>query len=217
MVCWVVEACQQAGVSLSVVVVGYKREVVEGTLADYANVTFVEQAEQLGTGHAAMMAEPALQDETVKDVFVLAGDGPLIRPETLTHVIEHHRSTGASATLAILDDPTGYGRVIRDASGGGGFDRIVEQKDATPEQLSIQEVNPSYYCFDRALLFEYLKKVDANNKQNEYYLTDVPGLLKADGHTISVVDAVPAEDVLGINTTEHLAFVDGIMRKRLGS
>jgi len=216
MVCWVVEACRAAGVSQCVVVVGYKRELVEQALAGYEGVTFVEQSEQLGTGHAAMMAEPVLGDEEqVKDTFVLAGDGPLIRPETLSTLRRTHRDAGALATLAtaLLDDPSGYGRVLRDQA--GGFDRIVEQKDCTPEQLATREVNPSYYCFDKNAMFAALRDVDADNAQGEYYLTDVPGLLKQRGETVAVVDAVPPEDVLSINTPEHLQRVDAVMRARL--
>jgi len=218
MVCWVVDACQAAGVSQCVVVVGYKRELVEQALAGYEGVRYVEQTEQLGTGHAAMMAEPALGgDQAVKDAFVLAGDGPLIRPATLTSLRQAHRDAGALATLAtaVLDDPSGYGRVLRDAE--GGFDRIVEQKDCTPQQLATREVNPSYYCFDKEAMFAGLHDIDADNAQGEYYLTDVPGLLKRRGQTVAVVDAVPPEDVLSINTPEQLQAVDTVMRARQGA
>jgi len=218
MVCWVVEACRAAGVSRCVVVVGYKRELVEQALAGYSGVTFVEQAQQLGTGHAAMMAEPELaNDKTVTDTFVLAGDGPLIRAETLTQLLGTHRDAAALATLAtaVLDDPSGYGRVMRDEA--DGFDRIVEQKDCTPAQLAVSEVNPSYYCFNKDAMFAALRSVDDNNAQGEYYLTDVPGLLKQQGGTVAVVDAVPPQDVLSINTQEQLAVVDGVMRERLAA
>lgn len=217
MVCWVVDACLQAGVCRCVVVVGYKGEMVRSALAGYSDsqVAFVEQAEQLGTGHAARMAQPLLKDQPDLDLFVLAGDGPLIRPQTLTTLLEIHRSHQAAATLATatLENPAGYGRVVRDAL--GGFQAIVEQKDATAEQLAIREVNPSYYCFNSGLLFATLGQVKNQNRQGEYYLTDVPGLLKSQNRKVCVVDAVPAEDVLSINTPAELANVDAILTQRL--
>jgi bifunctional UDP-N-acetylglucosamine pyrophosphorylase/glucosamine-1-phosphate N-acetyltransferase len=216
MVHWVVQACKQAGVSRCVVVVGYKGDLVRQALAGETGVEFVEQTEQLGTGHAARMAEPLFTNAGNVDVFVLAGDGPLIRPQTLTALLQLHRERKAGATLAtaILDDPTGYGRVMRDAR--GGFEAIIEQKDANSDQLAIREVNPSYYCFVAGDLFASLARVRNDNKQNEYYLTDVPAMLKRQGKPVCVIDAVPAEDVLSINTPDQLAQVDAILRQRLG-
>ena len=225
MIHWVVEACRGAGVERVIVVVGYRGDLVQNALADAAGagqVEFVEQAEQRGTAHAVAMAAPLFKDRPPCDVFVLAGDGPLIRPTTLQQLLITHRDTDAAATLAtaILDDPTGYGRVLRtpgsDAS-GGGFDRIVEQKDATPDQLAVREVNPSYYCFDSAALFDTLEQVGNANASGEYYLTDVPGLLAEAGRTVSLVDAVPPQDVLSINTLEQLSAVDAILRERLAT
>ena len=216
MIWWVVDVCRQVGVETCVVVIGYKGEQVKAALGDLAGTCdFVDQPQQLGTGHAAMMAQPVFAGKPVTDVFVLAGDGPLIRPRTLARLLEVHRRSRAAATLAtaLLDDPTGYGRVLREPD--GAFKAIVEQKDATPEQLAICEVNPSYYCFRSDLLFEGLSRLSNDNAQGEYYLTDVPGLLKADGHTVKVVDAVPTEDVHSINTPQQLALVDRILSQRL--
>ncbi len=217
MICWVVEACKKAGVGTIVVVVGYRADLVQAALADEPSCVFVEQAEQLGTGHAAMMARPRFEQMPAGDTFVLAGDGPLIRHTTLARVLEIHRRRKADATLAtsVIDDPTGYGRVVRSSS--GDFEAIVEQKDATPEQLAIQEVNPSYYCFDAHALFIALDRVSNDNASGEYYLTDAPGLLKQQGKTVVVVDAVPAEDVLSINTPQQLAEVDRILSARVAS
>jgi bifunctional UDP-N-acetylglucosamine pyrophosphorylase/glucosamine-1-phosphate N-acetyltransferase len=219
---WVTDACFAAGCDRCVIVVGYQADAVRATLADEARCVFVEQHEQNGTGHAAEQARPAFEDRPAGDVFVLAGDGPLIRPQTLARLLEVHRRTRAAATLAtaVLDDPTGYGRVLRrdsDTAAGGAFDRIVEQKDATAEQLAVREVNPSYYCFGTVELFDALQRVDNDNQQGEYYLTDVPGLLREQGRTVTLVDAVPAEDVLSINTPSQLAEVDRILRERLDS
>ena len=215
MVRWVTRACFDAGVGQCIIVVGHQADEVRAALADEPRCVFVEQTQQLGTAHAAEQARPIFDQSPTDDVFVLAGDGPLIRSETLRKLLEVHRQQKAAATLAtaLLDDPSGYGRVLRTAE--NGFDRIVEQKDASPEQLEVREVNPSYYCFDRALLFEALKNVGNDNRQGEFYLTDVPGLLRDQGHVVTLVDAVPAEDVLSINTPQQLAEVDRILRQRL--
>lgn len=214
MLWWVVKACQQAGVSRCIVVIGYGGDQVKAALVGEPNCVFVEQTEQLGTGHAARMAEPLFNAGQPRDVFVLAGDGPLIRAETLTQLLQAHRAAKAGATLAtaLLDDPTGYGRVLRDAA--GGLIAIVEQKDASPQQLQCREVNPSYYCFRSDLLFSALARVKRNNAQGEYYLTDVPSMLKAEGHAVKVVDAVPPEDVHSVNNPEQLALVDRLLRER---
>ncbi len=216
MICWVIEACRDAGVSRIVVVTGYRGQDVRNTLAEYDNCQFVEQPEQLGTGHAALMAEPVFADHPPTDVFVLAGDAPLIRATTLTHLLEEHRSHNAHATLAtaVLDNPVGYGHIMRDPQ--GRFQGIIEHKDATDEQKKIREINPSYYCFHTETLFDALHSVRNDNAQAEYYLTDVPGQLQKDGHPVTVVDAVPPEDVLGVNTLEQLKQVDRVMRTRLG-
>ncbi len=224
MVCAVVDACLDAGCERVVVVVGYKQELVREALAGYGpRVEFAVQAEQLGTGHAVMCAEGAFkaasggrQDAgpTGMDLFVLCGDGPLVRAETLRTVLGRHRKAGAAATLAtsVIDDPSGYGRIVRDA--GGRFVRIVEQKNASPAELAVREVNPSYYCFDAGALFRALAGVERNPVSGEYYVTDVFEALLDAGERVEVIDAVPPEDVLSINTPAHLAEVDRIFRGR---
>lgn len=217
MVNWVVGACAHAGCSKVVVVVGYQRDVVKSCLAgvSYPGVTieYALQQEQLGTGHAVRSAEGCFKD-LAGDTFVLAGDGPLIRAETLKTLLERHRSTGASAALAtsVIADPSGYGRIVRDAS--GRFSTIVEEKHCTPAQKAVREVNPSYYCFRTAELFECLRDVKRNEGSGEYYITDVPSLMLERGRRVEVIDAVPAEDVLSINTPEQLAEVDAVLRAR---
>lgn len=217
MVCAVVDACIRAGCERIVVVVGYKQELVREALVEYGDaVEFAVQEEQLGTGHAVMSAADAYPESmrSGTDLFVLCGDGPLIRSETLTKVLDRHRTSGASATLAtsIIEDPDGYGRIVRDAN--GKFERIIEQKNATEAELKINEVNPSYYCCDAAAMFDALSKVKRNELTGEYYVTDVfEEVLKA-GAQVEVIDAVPPEDILSINTLEHLAEVDAIFRGR---
>ncbi|MEQ8850596.1 MAG: NTP transferase domain-containing protein [Phycisphaerales bacterium] len=217
MVCAVVDACLEAGCERVVAVVGYKQELVREALASYGAVEYAVQDEQLGTGHAVRCAEGAFDGRAESDVFVLCGDGPLIRAETLATVLERHRETGAAATLAtsVIEDPDGYGRVVRAAD--GSFERIVEQKNANDGELQIREINPSYYCFDTGALFETLRGVERNPTTGEYYVTDVPAMLKGDGKRVEVLDAVPPEDVLSINTLEHLAEVDRIYRARQGA
>ncbi len=211
---WVIEACRAAGVDRLIIVVGYQGERVKEALADVSGCEFVEQTELLGTGHAAMMAQPKFSPENPRRVIVLAGDMPLIQPATLKQLIDTHDQTGAAATLGtgILEDPTGYGRIVRDEN--GDFARIVEQKDASDEERAIQEINPSFYCFQSDLLFEGLTKVDRGNKQGEYYLTDVPAILKDQGYPVSLVTAVKPQEMHGVNTPEQLADVERLMLER---
>jgi len=221
MVHWVVDAVRASPLEASpvAVVVGFKRETVEESFQPVPEwMTFPVQAEQLGTGHAIDMASPLFQDETLRnetDVMVLCGDGPLIRTETLAMMLERHTASGAAATLATarIDDPSGYGRIQRDAD--GRFEKIVEQKDATPEQLLIDEVNPSYYVFKADELFNRLSLLKNDNANGEYYITDVFELMKSDGLRIEVIEAVAPEDILSINNPDQLATVDSVLRRRM--
>lgn len=216
MVHWVLDACDAVGSRRNVVIIGHQADAVRSELADHDHVAYAEQIEQLGTGHAVQMAAELYADvDPNTDVLVLCGDGPLIRADTLTQLLERHRATGASATLAtaIIDDPVGYGRIVRNED--GEFRAIVEQKDASDDERAIREINPSYYCFRAGDLFDALSRVTNDNANGEYYVTDVPALLLSDSKRVAVIDAVPAEDVLSINTPEHLAEVDRILRTRL--
>ncbi|NBQ13866.1 MAG: hypothetical protein EBU31_04485 [Proteobacteria bacterium] len=200
----VVDAARAVGCSPVVLVIGHGADVVRAHFAGHANTEF-----------AVDMARPLFERGALgEETLVLCGDGPLIRPHTLQVLLDTHRSSGASATLAtaVIPDPQGYGRIERDSH--GNFARIVEQKDATPAQLAINEVNPSYYCFRTADLFDALTRVTNQNASGEYYITDVFELLLRDGKRVSVVDAVPAEDVLSVNTPEQLAEVSRILEGR---
>ena len=214
----VLNAGRAAGVTRFVVVVGHEADRVRAELAGQQDVEFVDQTEQLGTGHAAAMAAPLFADAAEStDLIVLCGDMPLTRAETLTALLTEHRRTDAAATLgtAVLPDPNGYGRIVRDAD--GSFDRIVEQKDAGEATLAIREVNPSLYAFKARALFQELEKLSSDNAQGEYYLTDVPGQLKARGERVALMADLAPEEVIGINTKEHLAEVDAIFRSRASS
>jgi bifunctional UDP-N-acetylglucosamine pyrophosphorylase/glucosamine-1-phosphate N-acetyltransferase len=210
----VLDACRAAGIDSLYVVVGFGREAITAAFGNEPGVHFVEQVEQKGTGHAVSMCEPSLKG-FVGDVVVIAGDMPLIRAETLRTLLASHRASGAAASIATteLADPTGYGRIVRNAS--GEFDRIVEHRDCDAGQLKISEVNPSYYCYDAATLFEALKKVRPNNAKSELYLTDTLAILKSDGKAVRASTKVPAADATGINSRVDLAEVNRLMQRRI--
>jgi bifunctional UDP-N-acetylglucosamine pyrophosphorylase/glucosamine-1-phosphate N-acetyltransferase len=160
------------------------------------------------------MCADALRDFS-GDLVVIAGDMPLIRSDTLRVLLSSHRASASAASMAttVLPDPTGYGRIIRDAA--GGFERIVEHRDGNAEQLKIREVNPSYYCFDAQALFGALPKLKANNAKGEYYITDILQILRAEGRAVSATTSVPAEDATGINSRAELADVAKLMQRRI--
>jgi len=217
MVCAVVDVCLEAGCDRVVVVVGYKQELVREALASYGDkVVYAVQEEQLGTGHAVMSAVESYKDADTAntDIFVLCGDGPLIRTTTLNKLLELHQTTGAAGTLATsrIDDPSGYGRIVRDDS--GKFARIIEQKNASEDELKLNEVNPSYYCVNAKSMFNALEKIKRNELTGEFYITDIFEFMLDAKERVEVIDAVPPQDILSINTLEHLAQIDEIYRAR---
>jgi len=211
---YVLNACYDAGCHRVLVVVGYGKDEVIAQFGHDERVVWVEQTEQLGTGHAARMCEQHLRDFH-GDVFILAGDGPLIRGEVLRTLHQAHREEHAAASMAtaMLDDPTGYGRVVRDTN--GQFIEIVEQIDCTPEQREIREVFPSYYCVKGSELLFALSQLKNENKKGEYYLTDIYAILRNAGKKVVAVQAVTAEDVLAVNSRDQQAQVDAIMQDRI--
>jgi bifunctional UDP-N-acetylglucosamine pyrophosphorylase / glucosamine-1-phosphate N-acetyltransferase len=211
---YVLRACYGAGCTRILMVVGHGKDEIVDYFGHDHRIHWIEQTEQLGTGHAARMCEAELRKQH-GDVFVLAGDGPLIRAEVLQTLLRAHRDARAAASMAtaVLDDPTGYGRVIRDAN--GEFVEIVEQIDATPEQREIREVFPSYYCVRAEDLLIALSKLKNENKKGEYYLTDIYGHLRAAGKRVVAVQAVTQDDVIGVNNRQQLAEVDAIMQDRI--
>jgi len=213
MLAYVLDACRAAGVTHNVVVVGYEKQQVIDQFGGDGDVSFVEQTEQLGTGHAGMVCREALLDK-FDQVVIFCGDGPLIRAKTIAALLGQHAESGAACTLATaeLDNPTGYGRIVRDPN--GNLAGIVEEKDCTPEQRAIREVNPSYYCFNVADLFDALDRTDNQNAKGEYYLTDTLGVLVGAGQKVEVITAVPPADILGINSRSDLAYVSGVLRDR---
>jgi bifunctional UDP-N-acetylglucosamine pyrophosphorylase/glucosamine-1-phosphate N-acetyltransferase len=204
-----------------VVVVGHGAErvtkMVQEQLATEIPIEFVEQRVQRGTGDAASVGLTAFADtlDAEDDVLVLAGDVPLLRSESLADLATEHRVADAAATLltAHLDDPTGYGRVIRD--GRDNVERIVEQPDANDAELEITEVNPSIYCFRRAFLAPALRRLSPENAQGEYYLTDVIAVLRQAGHLVVGAPAADATETLGVNDRAQLAAAEAVLRARI--
>jgi len=213
MLAYVFDACRAAGVQKIYAVIGHGAEQVKTLFADAEDVVWVLQAEQRGTGHAVLCCADHLADFDGQ-TLVLCGDGPLIRGETLATLLASHTGEGAATALAttVLEDPTGYGRIDRDAE--GAIQGIVEHNDCTPEQLAIREVNPSYYSFDNRILFAALQRVTPNNAKNEIYLTDAVRIVIGDGHKVVAVTAVKPEEALSINSLEQLAHVEQIMARQ---
>jgi len=196
-----------------VVVVGHQSGDVEKAVGRLG-VRFVQQREQRGTGHAVLMARPEIEGKS-EHILSLYGDCPLIRVETLRRLVAaQEASAGAGATLitTVLDDPTGYGRILHD--GKGRVDGIVEEKACTPEQKKIREVNPGVYCFRSAPLWSALATMPPNPAAGEFYLTDVIGILRRQGLPVLAYPIPDASEVLGINTRVELAAVDRVFRDR---
>ena len=166
-------------------------------------VEFAVQREQRGTADALAAAEPALAGFR-GTLVVLYGDTPRIRASALSSLLETHRASGAAASLLTteVDDPTGYGRILRDAS--GDVADIREEKDASPGEKSLREINPGIYCFEAPLVFEALKKIEPRNAQNEPYLTDVVRVLRSMGRKVSALRWARASDLEGVNDAEDL-------------
>jgi UDP-N-acetylglucosamine pyrophosphorylase len=200
-------------------IVGWQKQLVIDYLTPRKpDVLFVEQNEQLGTGHAVLQTGPALQEFT-GDVLVLSGDVPLLTEKTLRALIGYHHASGASATIltAEVTDPAGYGRIIRNED--GSVKRIVEQKDASKKEQQITEINSGIYLFDREKLFTALAEITPDNAQKEYYLTDVFELFWKNKWQVSAVKALDPVEVAGINDPAQLEEARQLMdaRKAAGS
>jgi bifunctional UDP-N-acetylglucosamine pyrophosphorylase/glucosamine-1-phosphate N-acetyltransferase len=203
----VLRAVEGAGIRKAVVVVGAKREQVTEWLEQRPkgalDVRAAVQAEQKGTGHALSCALP--QVDELGELVVLCGDAPLIRAETIQSLLALHRARHAGATIltADLEDPTGYGRIVRRPN--GDVARIVEHKDASEAERALSEINSADYVFDGAAVQDALSKVTNDNRQGEFYLTDTIALLAAAGRPILAMKVDDAREVLGVNTPDQLA------------
>ncbi len=202
----VVDTVRKAGISRVLVVVGHRKEEVAKVL-EGLGVDWVEQPRQLGTGDALKVGGAVLEGRPgglPENIVVLPGDSPLIRPDTVEALGKMHRETHSDATLitAYLDDPKGYGRVVRD--GQDRITRVVEELDATEEEAGMQEVNSGIYCFRSAPLLEALEGLTPDNRKGEYYLTQVIEILNGLGRKISALVVSDPNEVLGVNSQEDL-------------
>ena len=207
----VLNQLKRLNITQTFVVVGHQANVIQRCFLNWS-VEWVSQIPQLGTAHAVSMTEPLIAGKP-GSVIVLHGDCPLITSERLNDLISVREDSKASLSMitSYLEDPSGYGRVIRENDKPL---RIVEEKNATREQKEIHEVNPAYYCFDLQCLFPALKRVSNDNEQKEYLLTDVVGILGQDGMSIETVLA-PSEEIMGVNDRQQLALAKEILEARI--
>ncbi|UUX32950.1 bifunctional UDP-N-acetylglucosamine diphosphorylase/glucosamine-1-phosphate N-acetyltransferase GlmU [Fundicoccus culcitae] len=208
----VIRAVQQSQVEDIVSIVGFGSEQVEAVLGERS--TYAYQAEQLGTGHAVLQAKDLLGNKA-GSTLVICGDTPLLTSKTLNQLFEAHEQSGSSATIltAIVDDATGYGRVIRDSN--QAVVKIVEQKDASETELSVREINTGTYVFDNQKLFAALERVTNNNAQGEYYLPDVVEIMKNDGNLVSAHILEDMEEAIGVNDRVALAKAGQTLTRRI--
>lgn len=214
MVYYSIEAARQAGADEVCVIVGYKADEVKSAIAASVNdvkVDYALQEEQLGTGHAVKCAADFIGRDG--DVIILCGDTPLVTGDTLRKALDFHKESGNGVTVisAMLDDPFGYGRIIRD---GDSLAKIVEQKDADEAEQAVKEVNSGMYIFDCAALQDALSHISNDNAQGEYYLPDAIEIIKKMGLPASAVPMDDADQIRGVNTLEQLADAEKIMENR---
>lgn len=218
---WVLEALGEAGVLERIVVIGYRGELVERAVSDVPGIAFAVQREQRGTGDAVAAAADLIRSRIADDlpasrrpVVIVCGDSPMLRPESVAGLLRRFADRNASCLLgtAITDDPTGLGRIVRD--GEGRFLKIVEQKDATPEERAIREVNMSTYVFAARDLLWALERLTPDNAAGEYYITDCPGLLLGEGRLVDAVACLDPSETLSVNTPEQLAAVAAALKNR---
>lgn len=209
---YVLDSLRNAGVEKIVVVVGYKADEVKQALASYDNIEFALQTEQLGTGHAVMMCRQQIAEHDGACV-VVAGDSPMLQASSIQALLEDYKQTRPACILGTLihDNPKGLGRIVRDAD--QKFIGIVEEKDATPEQREINEVNMSTYVFDCQSMLGVLDSLTSNNTQNEYYITDVPGILLKQERDVRAMSVLKPIEALSVNTVEHLKMVEEAMQR----
>ncbi|MEM6688263.1 MAG: NTP transferase domain-containing protein [Planctomycetota bacterium] len=211
MIHFVIEALRRSGVERIIVVVGYQAELVRESLADISDLVFVEQTEQLGTGHAVQMCRDEISGHSGPTI-VVAGDSPLIQSDSLSKLLKlfHENEYALLLGTLIKDDPTGLGRIVRDSE--SQFIGIVEQKDASDAELAITEVNMSTYLFHTPDLLDSLGRLSNDNAQNEYYLTDLAKLLREAGRPVEASPVLQPCEALSINNPQELELVDQKMR-----
>jgi len=214
MIAWPVAAAREAGSDPIVLVIGHQANAVQGVFRGAADIRCAMQEEQLGTGHAVACALDTLTGFR-GTVLILCGDTPLLRSETVKNMLAYHRDNQAAITVltALMDDPYGYGRVVRDPE--GLVTRIVEQKDADPEEQEIREINSGIYCMDSDFLFNNIKGIGNDNAQGEYYLTDLLAIAVRKGLTCLALPTADADEIMGVNDRVQLAEAGRILRRRI--
>jgi bifunctional UDP-N-acetylglucosamine pyrophosphorylase/glucosamine-1-phosphate N-acetyltransferase len=214
MIRYVVDAARGAGARSIIVVVGYGADQVLQSLQGEPDIHFASQTEQLGTGHAVKMCRPLLADYQ-GPALILVGDEPLLRPDPLADLLARQQESRAACLLgtAVVEDAMGFGRILRDSA--GRFLRIVEERDCNAAEKAIREVNPSCYVFELPGLWDALDRIGTSNAQHEYYLTDAPAHLLAMGRKVEALDRLHPDDILGVNTRQHLAQAAAIMQSRI--
>jgi UDP-N-acetylglucosamine diphosphorylase/glucosamine-1-phosphate N-acetyltransferase len=213
MIEYVLDVLAAASVYDILVVVGYRADLVRTALANRPGLTFVEQAQQLGTGHAVMVCRQELARRGDAAVFVLAGDSPMMQASSLTALVAEFTRLRPACVIgtAYKENPQGLGRIVRD--GERNFLKIVEEKDAIPAERTITEVNLSCYLFNCRALLTALDQLQNDNVQREYYVTDVPGILKQEGQAVLALDVLQPVESLSINTAEELTIVEQELQK----
>ena len=198
----VINKAKNIGANKIITVIGYKGNLIEKELSN-TDIDFVEQKEQLGTGHAVLQCKGILSSFN-GNVIILSGDVPLISNKTLKCLIDNHQKSENAATIitADLNNPAGYGRIIRDNK--GLLEKIVEHKDATENELDIHEINSGIYAFDCSILFKYLPKIQNNNNQGEYYLPDVLAEIIENKLKVGIEKTKNIPEIQGVNTIEQL-------------
>lgn len=221
MVMHVIHALSGLEMNATVVVVGHGADRVTSAVRDeapdWAGVAFATQREQRGTGDAALVGMTGLPGDDLDDtstVLVMPGDTPLLSAATVEALVATHERSGCAATVltSVVDDATGYGRIVRDRH--GNVSRIVEHRDATADELLIGEINTGIYAFRRDVLGPALRQIGTNNAQGEYYLTDVVSVLVSTGHTVTAL-AAPADETAGVNDRLQLALAERVLRERI--
>ena len=213
---WVITACEKAELNEICIVKGYEGEQIEDYIAkrnSKAKISTVMQEERLGTGHAVMQAADFLKAHSDGNTLVLCGDAPFIDAETIKGALELHiqKDCGVTVVTSRVENPTGYGRIVRTENGISG---IVEHKDCNPAQLAITEINSGCYWFKTSDLLEVLFDITPNNAQGEYYLTDTISLIKKTGLKVNAMPVGDVNEILGVNTPEQLAEAEKIMQAR---
>lgn len=214
MIEYVLDAVRGAGAGRIIVVVGHAASQVQAALAEHSDVEFALQTDQRGTGHAVEVCRNQLQSHD-GPVLIVTGDSPLLRASSLAQLCEAQRTERAACVFGTAEvaSPFGLGRVVRDS--GGEFLRIVEERDASPAEKLIREINPSYYVFAAQDLLDALTKIRPNNRQNQLYLTDCPGVLKNEGKRVIAARVLSEEEAYGVNSRDQLAVAHEILQRRI--